>query len=257
MADNRKPSGIITVRTKSTIVLPPGPLGFSNLVTPDEYEGVKKFDLFVAYSEAAQDRFCVVVEQHVLNALWDEFLREAKDKAAPKGGWQRPDIREWLDDHLKQPNEKSKVQLPTLKFANAAEYKDRKTGEMAVKSMKAYDAQNKLLNLPALKLGMGSIIQPIVLGGLWISPVQKQPQFSFKLQGVKVHQIVQYGAGGGGNLEETSEEDLALLGDNFQASDLSAYAGGSPTGGQPSRSSAPKQTGFAGDYEDDDEEIPF
>lgn len=251
MAEQKKSSGIVTVRTKSVLILPPGPLGFSNLIKPDVYEGKEKFDLFAHYSDKAQARFVEIVQKEVVDGLWAEFLKAVDDKAPPKGGWTQPDVREWLDDHLKTPNERSKVQLPSVKFANEATYV--KDGEVRRKTMKAYDIKNALLDLAKLKLGMGSLIQPMVLGGLWISPVQKQPQLSFKLQGVRVLQIVQYGAGGGGNLEEVSEEDLALLGDDFQASDLGAYAGG----GNEAADKPPKAATSATDYEDDDDTLPF
>lgn len=265
----KQSSGIITYRNNNAIVMPPGPLSFSNLLKPDTptaFEGAPRFDMTTHWNETAQARFGQLVEEHVLKPGWETFLADlnksieeqrkkgGKVRSIPKEGFIRPDPMEWLADHMRAPSERSKVQLPSIKFANEAEYRDRKTGEIRQKTMKAFDGQGNLLDLKKLRMGMESIVQPIVLGGIFISPILKQPSFSFKLQGLRVLQLVQYG-GGGAVVGEVSEEDVAMLGDNFQATDLSAYMGTSEPDNSVQRHND-TSPGGAADYGDDDE-VPF
>lgn len=242
--------GVIAVRSKKLFITPPGPMGFANLIEPDDAFDALKFNVRQHYAEEASERLISLIDAQVIAPLWDELmeaLTEAK-KAAPRGGWVKPDARSWVEDHLKEPSEKSRVQLPTIQWANEAEYKD-KDGSLQRKTMKAYDSKGKVLDLASLKLGMGSIIQSVLIPGLYVSPIQNkgQPAPSFKLQGVRVIQLKQFGGGGQG-LGELDEADMSLLGEDVEVDDLASYA---------KAADAPAQRNRPVSDFDADDEIPF
>lgn len=253
----KQSSGVIAIRSKKMFITPPGVLGYRpNLLEPDadaveRFGGALKFNLRVAYNEAQQARLKVLIQQFCVEALWGQLMdavAEAK-KAAPRNGWDKPDAEAWVDDHLRAPAEKAKVQEPTIQWSNEAEFKDKK-GQVQMKTMKAYDANNGLLDLAELGLAGGSIVQPILLPGLYISPLMNkgQPDISFKLQGVRVLKLERY-APGHADLGDVDEEDTSLLGSDFEMDDLGSYAA-------QSKGSAPKASAGGGDGFSE-EELPF
>jgi hypothetical protein len=226
MAAKPKASGVLAVRSKQLFVSPPGTLGFSNLLEPDDAFDALKFNAQVHYSEAAQERLVALIEKDVVDANWAALMKEIKsaEKAEPKGGWVKPDARSWVEDKMKPPSERSKTQLPSIQWANEAEFRN-KEGQLQRKTMRAYSAQGALLDLPSLHLGMGSIVQAVLIPGLFISPLMNrgQPLPSFKLQGLRIINLVQFGAGGG-TLGDLDEADMALLGEDLEVSDLGSFA---------------------------------
>jgi hypothetical protein len=203
--------------------MPPGIVGFHNLITPDNAFDALKFNVQVAYTEAAVDRLGVLIQTKIIDANWEAFLKAA-DAAGVKRDWQKPNGVQWVEEHLRPANERAKVQLPTLQWANEADYKD-KDGASQRKTMKAWDAGNNLIAMSDLHMGMGTTAQAVVVGGLFVSALIKQPQPSFKLQGIRIINLVQYGAGGAA-LGEISEEDMAILGGDVEVSDLGSFAAG-------------------------------
>lgn len=246
--------GVIAVRSSQAFVTPPGPLGFSNLIEPDDAFDSLKFKANHHYTDEAQEALARRIDGE-LDTLWPTFLKEAEKagKVAPKGGWVKPDAAAWIEDHLKEPKEQSRIQQPYIIFANDAEYRDKKTGEMTRKTMRAYDAKGSMVDLAKMKVGMGSIVQCVLIAGLFVSPLVKTPTFSFKLQGIRVIKLEQYGAGGGG-LGQLDEEDMAMLGDDTEFEDLSAYAH-SPEKERPPAVKKGRTPLASDDF--DDEEIPF
>lgn len=250
-------SGVIAVRSKALLIAAPGTLVFHNLIEPDKdaaerFNSSLKFNAKIAYTEEAAGRLGDLVDEHVIKANWKalvEALDEAK-KAAPKAGWLVPSGREWVEEHLKEPGEKARIQLPAIQWANEADFKDR-DGKVQRKTMKAYDSKNKVLDWDDVKLGNGSIVQAVLIGGLYVSPLlnKGQPAPSFKLQGVRILKLVQYGAGGGSNLGDLDEADLAMLGEDVEVDDLGSYAA-QPKEKEPTRASAPA-------HADLDDELPF
>lgn len=248
-AAKKSSSGVIAVRSKQLLITSPGTMGFANLVEPDDAFDALKFNVQIHYSDDQQERLAAQIQEHAIDANWKTFLSEVSDKPEPKGGWQKPDAASWVDDHLKAPSERSRTQQPSIQWGNEAEFRN-KAGQLQRKTMRAYDANNVLLDLPSLKLGMGSIVQAVLIPGLFISGLVKQPAPSFKLQGVRVLKLVQYGAGGG-SLGEVSEEDMALLGEDVEVESLASYAR-KEEAPAPARKAARPATDF--DIED---EIPF
>lgn len=248
-AAKKNTSGVIAVRSKQLLITAPGTMGFANLIEPDDAFDALKFNVQVHYNDEQQERLVAQIQEHAIDGNWQGFLKEVSEKPEPKGGWQKPDAEAWVNDHLKAPSERSRTQQPSIQWANEAEFRNR-DGQMQRKTMRAYDAQNHVVDLPSLKLGMGSIVQAVLIPGLFISGLVKQPAPSFKLQGVRVLKLVQWGAGGG-SLGEVSEDDMALLGEDVEVDDLGSYAKQETKEKAPARSQRP-----ASDFDLDDE-IPF
>lgn len=225
MASAKPASGVVSVRAKTAFVTPPATLGaFASLLEPDTKFGDPKFQARFHFNDAAKEALVKRIRAHVLEPLWPKFLKEAEAKQAkePKGGWVQPDPEAWVEDHLKDPHEKSSIQVPSITFGRPA---DRRTKDGSIEriSIRAYDRAGKALDLAALKLGTGSTLQAVLTPSIWISPIQKSPSFSFKLDGVRVLKLVQFlGSNGPGAVDD---EDMALLGDDFgDADDLAGYA---------------------------------
>lgn len=250
-----KSGGVVAVRASKSFFTPPGPLGWSNLIEPDAAFDSLKFKANIHLDEKAQEILAGRIGKE-MDELFPKFLAEAEkaEKAAPRGGWVIPEADAWVDDHLKEPKENSRIQLPFVSFANDAEYRDKKSGKMVRKTMRAYDVQGQMLDLPSLHLGMGSIVQLVLIAGVFVSPLVKEPTPSFKLQGVRVIKLEQFG-GGGGSMGEMDDEDMALIGDTSDFADLSAYAA-KP---KPDASKRAKPGRTDDDLDDgfDDDEIPF
>ncbi len=252
-----KDTSFIIVRSKQAFLAPPGPLGFNNLIEPDTAFDSLKFNVQTAYSEEAVALLISKIDRFVIEPLWPKFLAACKDAntpAAQMAKWTKPEGAVWVDDHLKQPNERAKVQLPTIQFDNAAEFKD-KNGVTQRKTMKAYSATNQLLDLASLGLGYGSIVQPVLMPGIFKSALVKQPTCCFNLQGVRIITLKKFG--GGAQLGAMQDEDMSILEDGVQAEDLSAYMATdkvqAPVLSKPGKKAAPAET-FS---EDLDDELPF
>jgi hypothetical protein len=223
-------SGVVSVRARTAFVTPPAILGaFAALLEPDSKFGDPKFQARFCFNDVAREALVARIGEHVLEPLWPKFLKEIEGAAVkePKGGWVKPDPEAWVDDHLKDPYEKASIQVPSITFGRAADVRDRKTGDLKRIEMRAWDRAGTPLDIKALKLSTGSTVQAVLTPSIWISPIQKSPAFSFKLDGLRVIKLVQYlGSAGPGAMDD---EDMSLLGDDFgDADDLAGYAAGPP-----------------------------
>ncbi len=253
--------GVLSVRGKDLFIGTAGPMAFENLINPDEYQGDENFTVTQHLNVPQVARLGELIDAQVvtLAPLFEKMFADENAKAAvdgkpqkkvPPGGWVWPVGADWVADHLKEAGEKSTIKDPIIKWKNSARFKNR-DGEMQLKTMRAYDAEHNVLDLPSLKLGRGSIIQPVLIPGLFINPLLKHPTLSFRLQGVVVIELKQRGGGAGGSLGgRVREEDLAGLG-GAQVQDLSAYAAKGTTQAGNTPSQRPVRD------EDLDDEIPF
>lgn len=219
-----KSGGIVNVRAAQMFFTTPGHLGYNAIIEPeDPFGDGLVFSANVHFTEESSERLITLMERDVVDANWEAFVKAAAkaEKAPPGGQWQKPDMRLWVQDHLKPAKEGAKQTLPHMKFTNKAEFRNR-DGELVRKTMRAYDAKGKLLDLPGLHMGYGSIVQAVLMPGLFVSPLVKQPQPSLQLQGVRIIKLEQFGAGGAA-VGEVSEEDMEMLGQDVEADDLSAY----------------------------------
>ena len=264
MAADKKSGGVIIARASTIFVTPPGLAGWSHLIDPDEYQPPdgplqKNFDINFHQNE---QQFAALVNRLgslVESALWPAFLIAA-DKAgqaqrtvvtrgkSSKVDWVMPSAQEYLDTQVKVPGEGSKIELPFIKFKNAAYFKD-KAGDSVLKTIRATDADGHAVDLKAARMGMGSTVQILLTPSVYASPAinKGDPSLSLKLQGIRIIHLEQYGSGGP-SLGEMTEEDMALMGDGINVEDLSGYAKGPEV-------FKPKATREGTDLED--EEIPF
>lgn len=217
-------SSVVTVRPKGTIALPPGTLGFASLVTPDEYDPEKPtFKLNYHLSPEGIPALRDDIAEKVYTEASMEKLRE---ECALNGISKVPEPQDpeaWLAGKLKEPKETAKLQLPHIVISNRATYK--KNGETVQREIACWDMVGNKLNLKKLRLGMGSLIQPVVFGNLFFSKLIGIPQPSLKLVGIKVLKLERWG--GGAAPPETDEEAIKeVLGENFAYDNLSQFASG-------------------------------
>lgn len=247
-ADDGKGGVVGPYRIKGIFMTPPGILGFSHMIKPDEYLGKSQFKVALHLTPAAVNLMAKRLQDQVINPFSEE-LRKLSPKKALKD---RP-AAVWLEDKLKAPHEASRIQLPSISFNLNAHY-ITKQGEQVDTSVKAWDGQtNALLDLRTLRLGMGSTIQVGFNASLWSGGLNKfyiEP--SLRLVGVKVLKAEHYGAGTGGLSADVTDEDLALLEEGFEMEDLSQFAMGPSS---PVNKQIAKEEEVPGGELDD--EIPF
>lgn len=225
MALPKKNTGVIVATAKHTIALPAGTLGFSKLVEPDEYDPDKPtFKLNVHYTGEAIEQLVEIVGEKVyteeaLARLWEEAIPAKYKKVDP----QAPAT--WVEGKLKEPRDNDVVALPYIAVANRATYKT-KDGEIKPRVIAAWDAANHKLDLKKLRLGKGSIIQPVVRPNIYINKLVGIPQPSLKLVGIKVLKLIRWTGNGAGEVETDEEAIREVLGEEFAFDDLAAYAAG-------------------------------
>ena len=241
MAD-KKSGGVIIARASTIFVTPPGLAGWSHLTEPDEYQPPdgplqKNFDILFHQTEQQYAAMVSRLAALVASALWPAFLIAAGKAGQPQRtvtvrgkaslvDWVMPSAQEYLDSQVKEAKEGAKIELPFIKFKNAAYFKN-KAGESVLKKIRATDAQDHAVDLAAARMGVGSTIQVLLTPSIYASPAinKGDPSLSLKLQGIRIIHLEQYGAGGP-SLGEMSEEDMALMGEGINAEDLSGYAKG-------------------------------
>lgn len=243
MAAATKKPKLHLVRLAGTFITPPGLLGFANLIEPDTAFNQSKFKLNWHPTDDQARALADKLDAHVVEPLWDKFLALADELKvkAPKQGWNKPLGLDWMEEHTKDPKEGSRIELPFIVFDNASEFNNR-DGVPQARIMKATDMGGNAVDLKQARVGMGSTVQVLCSASMWSGAFSKGlPAVSLKLAGLRILKLVQFG--GAGKMEEVSDEDLALLGDGFEADDLSGYVGNKKASETP--------------REEVDEEIPF
>lgn len=251
----RKQGGIFVARSRQVMTTVPGLLGYSNLETPDTYDPDKpKFTLDLHMNEDQVDRFVDQVDEQCIGGMMAELRKEVTKGGKPESfaaALEPVSARRWVLDSLKQPKNDKPFPLPFMKLAGKAKGKNR-DGEEYDKRLTVWDAANNILDLHALRLGRGSVIQAVVKPGLWISPLVKQPTPTLELTGLRVITLVQWG-GGAVDPGTLDDRDLETLGEDVAVEDLSAFAAGS---GEKAKAAGTKGALDPGEFPDDDE-IPF
>lgn len=264
MPKEAKASGVIFARSNDLFVLQPGTLGFSAMITPEPgFGGVGlKFSAQAHYNEAQVERMGDLCQSRIV-ALWPLFLKELDKTNAKLRDLGKPlfkasefkmpeDAREWVEEHLKAANEKSRNQDPFFKFSNDADYKD-KDGTIHRKVMRAWSSKGELLDLPKLNPGMGSVVQVVVTPSLFVSTGLRieDPTLSLKLQGLRIISLQSRGGHAGGNIAATQDDELVGVDEDVVADDLSQFIGNMTATSRPDAKALPVDT-----FEED-EEIPF
>lgn len=285
MADQQgQPSGgVLSSRLNDNFLTPPGTLGFSHLVTPDEYTPPggslqRNFKLAIHFTD---DGFALMkdrLERWVEKTAWPAFIKDAtkagrpmwtyavKEKGKPprmvEEAWPMPSVEDFLDKITKYPKEGSRNMQSFLQVTKAAEYvakKGPKAGQVVQRVMAATDLQGHPVDVAKAKLGMGSTIQSMLTVGIYSAPLTDmgKPAISLKLEGVRILKLVKFG-GSGPALGDLTEEDRALLGEDSELdTDLSAYTR-SADETQGASKGAAKESATGETYAEDlDDEIPF
>ena len=234
---------------------PPGLSGWANVIEPDDYQGDLKFKINHHYTPEQVALLIDKIEAKVIAPLWDRYLEEVEAAGKDPAKMKRPDAEQFVEDKLQQPAENARIQLPFMRYQSKAEFKDRKTGEMVRKTIKFYDAKDRLLDGPSLKMGMGSITQIMLVPGIFSNALIKA-QPNFQLVGVRVLKLEQFGGGGAPTMEAADDEELKTLGD-VDMDDLSQYVGTMNSSKGSAKGSTKAVTGDDYGGEDLDEEIPF
>lgn len=261
-----------TIRPKSVLMATPaGTLGFSVLITPDskfvEPGKFPKFNLKLHLSEAAQERMAEKLQE-----MMDTLIPKLEAEITKKNGKIKLPLKRisgaaYLEEQLKLPAEASRIQLPFMSFSCNSE-KPLKDGGTERITIKAYSKDDAPLDLPALKMGMGSIVQVLLEPGVFVSaltedktvkrrqgdPMVATAKPTLRLIGVRILKLEQYGPGAG-KIEDLDDKDLAGLDADFEAEDLAAYAMGA-TSPSPAGRKALEAHELVGDDSIDDE-IPF
>lgn len=223
-------------RPKGIMFLPACTLGFSSLITPDVYEGKSTFKLNAHFTqtqaEALADKLQAEIVDPGYKAIKDEALAAIKAKY-PAALLTKVSAADWLEGAMKEPKEKSRIQLPFLNIKCNSHVKNRQD-ELIPQTVKAWDAKGKLLDLPSLHLGMGSIVSVGVSAAYWHGTLnvetegpKKKPVKWFatptlRLVGVRVLKLEQFG--GDSSVGEVSPDDMVGVEEGFEAEDLAAFA---------------------------------
>lgn len=245
----------LSVRSFDLVKGPPGQLGWSHLLVPDEAFGKIQFKGDVHYD----DRSKAILLDRINAAYWDlipDLVEMAKEKkVADKLKVQSKDqVVAYLAEKFKDPKEGDLIPLPHIQFAVNSTYMYK--GEEQTVSIKLFDLHGAPLDLKAAKMGRESVVMPMFNVGVWAgaSPFSKWAALpTLRLVGFQVLKLKSYARGegstGGG---EVTDADLALLGENFQADDLSMFAKPAETKGS-SKGSTPAEA----PQDEMEDEIPF
>lgn len=235
-----KPRSYWEVRPKGILFLPPCTFGFSSLVTPDSFgDNGPKFKGNAHFTQVQAEAAADLISSKIANeanfeALKKALMKDDKEAIAKKLKLKAP--ADWLESALKEPKEKSRIQLPYLTIACNAFYKNKQQ-ESVKANIQAWDAKGNVLDLPSLHLGMGSIVQFGVSAALWHGTLatdykdekrKKDPIAwwavpSLRLIGVRVLKLEQFGAGNS-DVGAVSEEELVGVEEGFEAEDLAGFA---------------------------------
>lgn len=215
-------AGIITVRLKKKTALAPCTLGYNNLVTPDDKFGEPKYRALFHLSDKQMAH-----NIGILDAAGPELLDKWAEESGRAG---TIDAETWLSGKLKDATENMQCQDQFMDIGlKALEGVSKRTGRPYKIEPRAWDRKNQLLDLATLKLGAGSLVQPIVTIGIYTSSLAKEPQFTLRLEGVRILKLVQWQGGG---LAGISDEDLNLIDDEELDDDLSAFLQGAEGGAE-------------------------
>lgn len=262
-ADNKQVSNLV-IRPKEAVASAAGTLGWSNLVDPDDKFDPPSFKARLHLTPEGVERMIKIIQETCIDPNRAAMEKEAKEKK-PGVILKFISAKQWVTEHLQTAPEGARIQLPNIQFHRRSTYKNRK-GEVVQASIQAWDAKNTKLDLKALRLGMGSLVQVVFDPGIFFGPLTKvlpkdKKDMNYLVQpcprllGIRVLKLEQYGQGARGPASEVTDEDLSTLDSDFQPEDLSDYMQGQnrPTPKEP----APEDQGSRGQPVDPDDELPF
>ncbi len=248
----KKPSAVKVIRDRKTTALPPMQLGsFHKLFEPDEYEGKKKFKSRFHINTASIDALKAVLQTKCIAAHFPAMKAEvdaeiADAKALGKKttgvvicedvtGCQTPEA--YLEDKLRDPNEKDKVQLPTIQLHVDAFQPLRKgqdESDRELRTIKFWNAKGELIGDsenpgPLKKMTAGSWVKPVVHTNLFASKqLGPMPRPQLMLVGLQIIKLETYGAGQVENQSAADEDEMRrIMGADYDpADDIAAMTAG-------------------------------
>lgn len=257
---------VLVVRSRDLIKGPPGALGYSNLIVPDEAFNKSQFKASVHYSAKLFNNLADQINEAywgLIPELLDQAVERkvAGDKKKTEADHRKKvtvlskgDLIESLREKLKDANDNSPSEDPFFTFACNSSYHDKKADADVAITVKGWDPHGAPLDLKAAKVGKGSIVKPMFTVGVWAgsSPFSKWVALpTIRFTGLQILKLEQWkGSGGQTAVGEVTESDLAALGADFAVSDLSMFV----------QKDAPKdkhKEPSAADNVDMDDEIPF
>lgn len=237
------------IRLKPLFLSVPGIMGYSHLLKPDEAFGKTQFKLDLHMNDRQQEAFADLLQEKVIDAAFDDLLEDAGPKKAPK--IKKGDAKKWLAEKMKQPAEQlhDLTTDPYFQFSCNHVFKNKDGGEERVKLV-AWGGDKNLLDLGALRLTKGTVAKVGFKASLWAGGMSKGIAVpSLRLVGLQVLKKVSYAAGTGGRLnEDVTDDDLALLDNNFEMEDLSDFMAAPAKAKEAQKATAPSEF---------DDEIPF
>lgn len=267
MATGKKPSAIHVIRDHNTTALPPMQLGsFHKLFEPDEYEGKKKFKARFHLNTAGLAALEADLQAKCIDAHFAAMQKEVEEAAAEaKAAGKSPTLKlvataaecqtpkEWIEDKLKDPHEKDRVQLPTIQLHVDAYRPLRKGQDEAdreLREVKFWDSRGKLIDPTALrKMTAGTWCQPVVHANLFLSKqLGPAPRAQLQLVGLQIIKLVEWGAGQEQAPDAADDDEMRrIMGDDYSAADDLSNLGLGNT----------KQVSTGSGLEGADEEDPF
>jgi hypothetical protein len=224
-------SATLMIRSKTTTALAPGQMGFADLTAPKGFgTDDPKFNVDYHVTPAGIDANRVILEAKLADLL--PRLQEEIEKANADGSGFKPkapvSIDELIEQKLKEPRA-DRPKMPQLPYMRIGAPGATKKGPS---SMVAWSPDNQLLDLAKLRMAAGTWFEPIIWVNLFISKTAmgaagpQQPCLSFKLVGVRIRELVQFGGGRG--VAPPGADDAAIaavMGSKFDASaqDFSAF----------------------------------
>jgi hypothetical protein len=224
----KKPAknGVLIIRSRSTVALPIGQLGYNHLIEPDEAFGAKKFDACIHLNPKGIEALVAMVQKNAVDAHLEELTKEAGGSlpCAPQSA------EDWVAARLKEAKEGFWTSLPFLQVSAKFRMLKRRDGTEYPLSMKAWDAKNNLLDLAALKMAKGSMVELICYTNLVYASAKKiegvdipaSVKPNLQLAGVRIHKLERYGASGPATADDDAIREI--LGDDYAADDLAAFA---------------------------------
>lgn len=244
---------VLVVRSRDLIKAPPGLLGFSHLLVPDEAFGKSEFKANVHYTAPAQSALFDKINEAYW-ALIPDLMAQAEEKKVKSKVkiLSKEDLISTMREKLKDPKEGDLIQQPHLIFSCNSHYRDKEGNEQPV-SVKAFDAHGAPIDLKTARVGRESVVMAMFTLGVWCgsSPFSKWVALpTIRFQGLQILKLKQFGGGQGPAVGEVSASDLAFLEDNFVPEDLSSLFV------KPDPKGAKKPKDAPAD-DDMDDEIPF